>query len=241
MNPLVSVITGTRDRLPELKRCILQVRAQTYRPLEHVIVSDGPDPMARVLVGMQEDFQGVPIIFQETGRVWSDIFVRSDGAAAFQVAQLLARGDWQMWFADDEEMDPDHILKLMTLIQQTNSDFGYSQARWYTNPSNPRLPCIDNVIGSFPPVEAQLTNCLYSIALLDYGKFETHGGRGTDWAQVEAWIKAGARYCFLEETTFTHRADQVGGHNSNTTRQVLRGHDRVRTAASYGNTRRRLR
>jgi glycosyltransferase involved in cell wall biosynthesis len=38
---LVSVVTGTWHRHELLMEAIKNVRAQTYRPLEHVIVSDG--------------------------------------------------------------------------------------------------------------------------------------------------------------------------------------------------------
>jgi hypothetical protein len=62
------------------------------------------------------------------------------------------------------------------------------------------------------------------VELLDYGKFETHVGRGTDLHQVGSWLEAGARYAFLNQVTFRHRADQVGGVCPNTTRQPLRGH-----------------
>jgi hypothetical protein len=229
MRPLVSVITGTRNR-QEIYECVEQVRMQTYPSLEHVIVHDGPNQYLREALslgtrGKYYTHGPVPIVYAETGRVWSDEFVYSDGAAAFQVAQLLAHGGWQMWLSDDETMDPDHITKLMDLADRGNHDFVYSMARWYTDPNNPKLPSIDRVIGVYPPTAAQLTNCLYRTALLDYAKFETHGGRGTDWNQVSQWIAAGASYGFLPEVTFTHRADQVGGVNSNTTRQKLRGHE----------------
>jgi hypothetical protein len=229
VRPLVSVITGTRGRHADVEECVYQVRAQTYRPLEHIIVSDGPDEALRDLIcalklqQVHDHEKRVPINFQETGRVWSDEFTCSDGAAAFQVAQLLARGPWQMWLSDDEEMEPDHVEVLMDLIEETQSDFAYSKAHWYTA-DRPGLPRISNIIGTIPPTPSQITNCIYSTALLDYGKFETHQGRGTDWNQVDAWIKAGARYSFLDRVTFKHRADQIGGVNSNVTKQVLRGH-----------------
>ena len=227
--PLVSVVTGTRSRPAEIENAIYQVRAQTYRPLEHVIVSDGPDP---VVAGIVKRFAAekpriapelkVPIIFQETGRCWSDEMASSPGAAAFQVAQLLAHGEYQMWFSDDEEMEPDHIEALMDLMEEEQTDFAYSMAVWYTAKKS-KLPPISRVIGVAPPEPDHITNCIYRTALLDYGKFETHVGRGTDWHQISKWLEAGASYSFLERVTFRHRADQIGGHCSNTERQPLRG------------------
>lgn len=226
VNPLVSVITATRSRHTDLEECVRQVCAQTYRPLEHVIVSDGPDEALRDLIcelrlEQVASARRVPIIFQETGRCWSDEFTESDGAAAFQVAQLLGHGPLQMWLSDDENMDPDHIQLLVDAVEGQRVDFAYSKARWYTAPHiHPRQ---DRIIGSSIPTAAGITNCLYRTALLDYGKFETHRGRGTDWNQVSAWLAAGASYAFVDRVTFTHRADQIGGVNSNTTKQLLRG------------------
>lgn len=225
--PLVSIITATRDRHHELANAIEQVRAQTYRPLEHVIVADGPDPALRSLIyeakvgQIHARSKRVPIIFQETGRCWSDEMAFSPGAAAFQVAQLLGHGELQMWFSDDEEMDPRHVELLVDLLESTNSDFVYSKALWYTAPG---LPPLSYIIGAYPPHPDQLTNCLYRTALMDYGKFETHMGRGTDWYQVDHWMKAGASYALLDQVTFKHRADQVGGTFPTVARQPLRGH-----------------
>jgi glycosyltransferase involved in cell wall biosynthesis len=41
--PLVSIITPTWQRPDLMRGCIENVRAQSYRPLEHVIISDGPE------------------------------------------------------------------------------------------------------------------------------------------------------------------------------------------------------
>jgi hypothetical protein len=221
--PLVSVITATRGRPDEAMACIDRVRAQSYRPLEHVMVSDGPDRALRLFVEASgPSTGGVSLVFQETGRVWSDELAYSPGAVPFMVAQFLASGTLQMWLSDDEEMDPDHIALLVDLLEETESDFVYSRAEWYC-PSQPHL---NRIIGTDPPTPDQLTNALYRTALLDYGKFETHVGRGTDWHQVSHWLAADARYAMLDRVTFRHRADQVGGQCAVQTRQPLRGHTR---------------
>ena len=202
--------------------CIQQVRAQTYRPLEHVMVHDGPNPELRRRV-TADWYPEVPLIFQELGRVWSDEFAYSRSAPPYQVAQLLASGPLQMWLADDEEMDPDHIKLLVNLLEETRSDFVYSKAVWYTAPG--LQPPMAYIIGTYPPRPDQITNALYRIELLDYGKFETHVGRGTDWHQVGRWMEAGARYAMLDHVTFRHRADQIGGSDVTTEKRKLRGHE----------------
>lgn len=220
--PLISVVTGTRNRHEAVQNALGEVRRQTYRPLEHVIVADGPDPVLRKLLageGHNAYYHGVPIVFQETGRVWSDELARSTSAVPFMVAQFLARGTLQMWLSDDEEMEPDHIEALYDLMEESHSDFTYSRAEWWV----PGRPALNRVIGTVPPTPDQLTNVLYRTALLDYGHFRPGVGRGTDWDQVGRWIEAGASYDMLDRITFRHRADQVGGVDPVTQCQPLRG------------------
>jgi hypothetical protein len=218
--PLVSVVTATWQRPAEIVNAVRQVRAQTYRPLEHVIVSDGPDPELRgLLAGAAAPGRDVPVVFAECGRHWSGELALSVGAAPFMVAQFLAHGPVQMWLSDDEEMDPAHIALLVDLLEASDSDFVYSRAEWWV----PGHPEMGRVIGTVPPRPEEITNALYRTALLDYGTFMTHVGRGTDWHQISRWIDAGASYAMSPHVTFRHRADQLGGEESNRLKQPLRG------------------
>lgn len=225
--PLVSVVTATRNRHAEIGQAIKQVRAQTYRPLEHVIVSDGPDPVLAEIVDHIRCDQSldpdqdrvVPIVFAETGRVWSDELAYSPGAAPFLVAQMLAHGPLQMWLSDDETMVPWHIEELVRLLENGGHDFVYSRAEWWV----PGQPELARIIGTDPPQPDQITNALYRTALLDYGTFEPHIGAGTDWHQVKQWMAAGASFAMNPQVTFSHRADQIGGNVGRRIRQPLRG------------------
>lgn len=213
---LVSVVTGTWKRHDLLLEAIENVRQQTYRPLEHVIVSDGPDPILDSLLTGEdehrwrddgtEDSRWVPITFQELGFWSSGLFANSISAAPFMVAQLLARGELQMWLADDERMlVPDHIEKLVDLLESTDADFAYPQVRCYREPPNNA----DMVIGTNPPRNGQITHALYTRAALDKGMlFRTHVGSGTDWDAVARTMASGARWAFLPEVTLEHRIDK---------------------------------
>ena len=160
---LVSVVTGTYQRHELLLEAIENVRSQTYRPLEHVIVSDGPDVALEILVNRSRnaDWESgpercVPIRFVELGFWSSGLFTDSISAAPFMVAQLLARGDYQMWLADDERMlVPDHIDKLVDLIEQYEVDFAYPKVEMWREGSEHRF-----VIGTNPPQAGQFTHCL---------------------------------------------------------------------------------
>lgn len=240
--PLVSVLTGTWNRHGLLLETIQNVRTQTYRPLEHVIVHDGPDlddlgvklyeseqrhraATIDAYVGNDSDF--VPIRFVDLGRHWSSFLAASISAVPFQVAQWLARGDYLCWWADDERASPDHVESLVDLLEATDSDFVYPYVRLVPGPGVPLTP---HVIGSDPPRLGQITHALFRADLLDYRGFTTHVGSATDWDQVSAWVAAGARWAMLPEVTFEHRIDKLGeGAAFRAERRPLRGHQ-VRTA-----------
>ena len=212
---LVSVVTGTYNRHELLMEAIENVRQQTYRPLEHVIVADGPDDILRGLFDMDdehqwaddgtEDERWVPIRFAELGFWSSGLFTDSISAAPFMVAQLLARGEYQMWLADDERMlVDDHIEQLVDLIEQYDADFAYPKVEM-TWPNSDRR----TVIGNNPPRNGQVTHMLYRRDALDKGAlFRTHVGSGTDWDAFARLMASGCRWVFNPHVTFTHQVDK---------------------------------
>lgn len=208
---LVSVVTGTYQRHGLLLEAIENIRQQTYRPLEHVIVSDGPDQallelMCSARVRLQPREDRVPLRFQELGFWSSGLFTDSMSAAPFMVAQLLARGDYQIWWADDERaLVPDHIEKLVDLLELYDADFVYPKVEM-TWPDSPKRA----VIGSNPPRRGAFTHCLYRRDLLDKGMlFRTHVGSGTDADCLERVMgQQGIRWAYLPEVTFTHQVDK---------------------------------
>jgi glycosyltransferase involved in cell wall biosynthesis len=224
---LVSVVTGTYQRHDLLLEAIQNVRQQTYRPLEHVIVADGPDP---ALADLVEDASGcadllalkmirpheyvtdpdaqakiVRIRFAELGFWSSGLLTNSISAAPFMVAQLLARGDYQITMSDDERfLDPDAIAKLVDALETYEADFAYSQAEITFAWNNPPM-----TIGLSTPQSGQITQFLYRREMLDKGMlFRTHIGNATDWDAVSRTMKAHATWVFVPEVLVTHRADK---------------------------------
>lgn len=223
MRKLVSVVTGTYNRHELLLQAIQNVREQTYRPLEHVIVADGPDPkLGRLLreslaqsdwMRFSESAGGdlieeydVPIRFAELGFHSSSLFRDSVSAAPFMVAQLLARGEYQITMSDDERfLDPDAITKLVDQIEAYDCDFAYSKAE-ITFAWNMKR----DVIGCNPPRAGQITQFLYRRDALDKGMLFRHQiGSGTDWDSVARTMASGARWVYVPEVLVTHRADKV--------------------------------
>jgi glycosyltransferase involved in cell wall biosynthesis len=208
---LVSVLTPTWGRHDLLMACIENVRAQTYRPLEHIIVSDGPDPELRALIeGCSEEdrrrldtkhYPGdVPIRFVELGRNWSTFLPDSRCVAPMAVAQLLARGDYQTWWSDDERMIPEHIELLVTALENEGADYG--RCRFYRTTPDQGID-----IGIATPVVGQITNCLHRTDLLKRGLFPFFKGQTSDFACIERWMQAGATWAFVPLVTMTHKAD----------------------------------
>lgn len=209
--PLVSVVTGTWQRHELLLEAIENVRQQTYRPLEHVIVADGPDEALKhqVKFGAVAQSDGerfVPIIFQELGFHSSTVLTNSISAAPFMTAQLLARGEYQVWLADDERwLDPDAIANMVDTLEAYDSDFVYPRVEMTWPGSDKRA-----VIGTNPPRNGQVTHMLYRRDALDKGAlFRTHVGSGTDWDAFARLMSSGCRWAFIPEILLTHMVHKV--------------------------------
>lgn len=208
--PLVSVITGTYQRHGLLMQAIDTVIRQSYRPLEHVIVADGPDPELRermAQLAQYADPSDPELRFFELGRNWSQVIPDSISAPPFMTAQLLARGEYQMWLSDDERLiDLDHITKLVDLLEETGSDFTYPFVECWPKGS----PEIKWVVGTDPPQRGAITHCLHRYDCLNVygGGFRVSVGSGSDWDQIARFMAARKKWAMLREVTMTHRSDK---------------------------------
>jgi glycosyltransferase involved in cell wall biosynthesis len=216
--PLVSVITPTWQRPKLLRACIENVRAQVYRPLEHVIVSDGRDDelvaamrrwgfvsaMRLAEAGCDAGTVDVPIQTVHLGRNWSTFLPDSFCAAPVTVGMLVASGEYQTWLADDEVMDPEHIAALVAALEAAGADFAYSRVRMHHVGAQPEQ---GYEIGADRPQMGQITNCLYRADLLKRGLYPFGAGMTSDWACIQRWMQAGATWAYVPRVTLTHRID----------------------------------
>jgi hypothetical protein len=187
-----------------------------------VIVSDGQDDVLHDLISRamfspsppQSDPNAVviranldvPIRFVECGRHWTAELSDSYAAAPFIVGQFLARGEYAVPWADDERaMEPDHLTKLVDLLESSGADFAYSitELWWKDEPERKRLIWAD------PPVHGSITHWMYRPSFLEKarGPYRTHVGRANDWDQIERAMAGGATWAFLPEISFSHRVD----------------------------------
>lgn len=212
--PLVSVVTPTWQRPELLAETLAHVRGQDYRPVEHVIVSDGEDrAAARVAVAaldcaeQMDPGRDVAYRFTNLGRNWSGLMPSSFGVAPLLVGYLLARGEYVMPWCDDERaLVPDHVSRLIDLLESTGADFVYPKVRIWRNgdPDGPETA----VIGTDPPSYCQITHYLFRASCLHRFGMPRWGTHPVDWSLVADWMAAGARWAMLDDVTFDHRLDQ---------------------------------
>lgn len=211
--PLVSILTPTFNRHALLMEAIENVRSQTYRPLEHVIVSDGPDEDLYDLVTenirtawLSNREHYVPIHFFETGHHWTSMLTESYAAAPMMVAQLLARGTYQSWLADDERMAPEYIETMVSVLEKTGKDFAYPRVCYYRW----QMPDLALGIGCDPPRMGALTTIVYRASMLEKtkGPYRTHTGRANDWDFISRAMEGGASWVFVDKQLFSHRDDR---------------------------------
>ena len=210
--PLVSIITPCiPSRLELLLETMRHIREQTYPNLEHVIVLEG-DPgevdaaITRVSIEATALGDGVPTRVVGLGRWWSRELTESYCSAPFMVGQLLARGAYACPWSDDERaLDPDHLTKMVDLLESEDVDFVYPivEVWWSDRPGYHRLVWADR------PTNGRITHWLYTLAMIEKAKgpYRTHIGRANDWEFIERALAAGATWAFLPEITFQHRSD----------------------------------
>ncbi|MEP6702236.1 MAG: glycosyltransferase [Betaproteobacteria bacterium] len=120
--PLVSILIRTCNRPAWLRHALSSVAAQTYRPLEVVVVEDGP-PDSQPIVA--EFASKLDIRYHPTGD-------RVGRSKAGNIALGLARGDYLNFLDDDDLLFADHVEVLVDAARQGNFRAAYGLA-WETH------------------------------------------------------------------------------------------------------------
>ena len=117
---LVSIIVRTKDRPKLLKKALQSIAAQTYRPIEVVLVNDG---------GCDLDIEGLRTILGEVSLNYIRLEKNTGRAHAGNVGIENAKGQYIGFLDDDDEFYPDHVQTLAAalihgpcLIAYTDSD-----------------------------------------------------------------------------------------------------------------------
>jgi glycosyltransferase involved in cell wall biosynthesis len=112
-NPLVTAVIPTRNRPDLLQRAITSVRAQTYGPVEIVVVIDGPDDPTRALLSAMsgERLRFIPL--QK----------RVGGSDARNIGVQNAASEWIAFLDDDDEWLPSKIEKQLALAARATESY----------------------------------------------------------------------------------------------------------------------
>jgi glycosyltransferase involved in cell wall biosynthesis len=198
--PLVTVVTPTWRR-PRLltERCIPSVWAQTYRPLEHLVVCDGRDPDLRMrLAELSYTPHGMGRRrLVECGRNWGGV-----GHTARAAGAILAAGEWVCYLDDDNEYLPGHVEAMMAEADRTGAALVCTA--W-------RMP--DGATWGWTPPGVNHTDSssfLHRAELLTVASWAPETGYAADGTLVGRWVAAGVPWSFLPEPTMVYHGARGG-------------------------------
>lgn len=208
--PLVTVVTSTWRRPRMLAtRCIQSVWAQTYRPLEHIVVADGQDPDLRAtLAGLGYSATGTGWRrFVELGAHWGGV-----GAAPRGVGALLAAGEYVTYLDDDNEFTPSHVAVMVAEAEDAKVDL--VATAWLDVPSG-------TVRGHTPPgtYHTDSSSFLHRRDALRTSVWQLADpapapgipdGYCADGALIDRWLAAGLSWSFLPEPTMVYHGARGG-------------------------------
>jgi len=208
--PLVTVISPTFGDSTLLRtRCIPSVIAQTYPNIEHLIVSNGPSdfeetntPKRRVI---------------HLGRNWHSFTpIPTFGTIPTIVGAGLARGRYIAYNDHDDELQPQHVEKLVDLLESTGSDWVYSQmavirrGQFHGQVIGSPKPAFGEISGQLLLHKVEMFNvaqwdpkCADNFACLP-NKLRRFAPYASDWDLIHRWLKSPAKWAHLPEVTVLH-------------------------------------
>lgn len=117
--PLISVIVRTKDRPKLLKRALQSVAAQTYKPIEVILVNDG----------------GCDLDIKEIEKILGDVFLKyirlednMGRACAGNVGIKNTQGKYVGFLDDDDEFYPEHVTTLVDFLTHNGYCVAYTDS-----------------------------------------------------------------------------------------------------------------
>ena len=191
--PLVSVVIRTMAR-PTLTRALASVSAQTWRPLEVVLVDAAGTGNAT------RDYADVPVQVVST-------CTRLDRPRAAYAGLAAARGAWITFLDEDDTVEPDHVALLLAAASLADLPVAYGQTRLIGPDGVQRL-----FGGPFSRAALLRSNyiaihsALFSRAFVDRGiRFDESLATFEDW---DFWLQLSAEtdFAFTGKATAIYRA-----------------------------------
>jgi Glycosyl transferase family 2 len=201
--PLVSVITPTWRRGDLLmERCYPSVYGQTYLGVEHVIVSDGPDPGLRERFNALAKKPPVPLVAERVRPLWFlELAEHSPERHWGHLARLygltIAEGELITYCDDDDALRAEHCALLaQALIDDPGA--GFAVSRMMT-----RGPTYGQAVIGWGPLGCGNIGSpmiMHRREILEHGTWGP-ASSSEDWDMVERWLKAGIRCADVPEVT----------------------------------------
>lgn len=117
---IVSVIIPTFSRPDNIVRAIESVLAQTYKPIEIIVVDDNG-----IDTEYQKETEKMLLPFVEAGRIqYFKHEVNKNGSAARNTGFRASKGDYVTFLDDDDEMHPEKIEKQVAALEERDESFG---------------------------------------------------------------------------------------------------------------------
>lgn len=198
--PLVSVITPTWQRHGMLlDACVPSVQAQAWPAVEHVIVSDGPDPeLHKALLDQLSQVARCAVPACETWLYELDAHDETPhwGGPARRAAVALARGDLITYCDDDDQLRPMHCTLLAeALIQHPEAGFAVSRMLSHQPGGDVLIGTGDLAAGDVgTPMIMHRRSVLETATWGEPHSFE-------DWNLVWAWMQAGIGHVRVQAET----------------------------------------
>ena len=113
--PLVSIVVPTYNRRTSLRRTLVALSRQTYPNVEIVVVNDAGENVDDIVA----EFALARLIIREAN---------GGPTRAVNTGIAAARGEYVMVCADDDELFPDHLARVIPPLERTGRDVAQSHA-----------------------------------------------------------------------------------------------------------------
>jgi glycosyltransferase involved in cell wall biosynthesis len=191
-------------------RAIMSVAMQTYRPIQHIVVADGPNPeLERLLRCISRDHPatGYEFVFEclpehGMGGRW--------GHTARMRGIDLAKGEYIAYLDDDDAYWPEHVANLAQLLDD-DPEIGFAHASLWMHDQGgdaggwvcaAPTPCFGRITTSA---------IMHRRELLDVATWRDDGVQETvDWDLISRWVDSGVRSAFSEQVS-AHGYREFGG------------------------------
>jgi glycosyltransferase involved in cell wall biosynthesis len=184
-----------------LGRCMPSAAAQDYGNIEHVIVSDGPDPELAERIARVTSWSRVPVRFEQLPE--HDPAIRW-GLHARLRGIALAKGDYIAYLDDDNSFRPAHVSRLVAALE-ANPAAGFAYSRMQVNGRGPAY-----LIGSDPPASGLIdtSEIMHRPGLLEVATWQDDGTQETiDWDLIARWMAAGVSWVLDDAVTCDYYAN----------------------------------